>query len=255
MVVEPPRDPAASGRGLLFGSEAESYERYRLGYADGVLDAILDYAGRPVRTALEVGAGTGKATRLFARRGVRVTALEPDAAMAGVLERVTRDLPVRTVATTFEGFGTTARFDVVYAAAAWHWTDPATRWSRAAGLLAPAGVLALFGSPAELKDPGLCAAVGAIEDRVLAADDGPRLPAWSLEEMAAAQGLTDVEERFLPGTTTTTADAFVGRLSTVSAYLMLPRTERVAALREIHAALPAECTIDTTVRLRLARRR
>lgn len=243
-------------RGRVFGEVAELYDAGRPGYADALVSEVLSYAGLGDRAAVEVGAGTGKATRLFAQRGVHVTALEPDAGMAGVLARVTGGLPVRTVATTFEGFGTTARFDVVCAAAAWHWTDPATRWSRAAGLLAPGGVLALFGSPAELKDPGLRAAVGAIEDRVLAAaDDGPRLPAWSLEEMAAAQGLTDVEERFLPGTTTTTADAFVGRLSTVSAYLMLPRTERLAALREIRAALPAKCTIDTTVRLRLARRR
>ncbi len=28
----------------------------------------MAYAGRPVRTALEIGAGTGKATRLFAER-------------------------------------------------------------------------------------------------------------------------------------------------------------------------------------------
>ncbi|MEU9109242.1 class I SAM-dependent methyltransferase [Streptomyces xanthophaeus] len=35
----------------------------------------------PVRTALEIGAGTGKATRLFARDGIAVTATEPDRAM------------------------------------------------------------------------------------------------------------------------------------------------------------------------------
>lgn len=254
MVVKPSCGGGAPGRGLLFGSAAESYEQYRLGYPGRVLDAVLAYAGRPLHTALEVGAGTGKATRLFARRGIHVTALEPDAAMAGVLARVTRGLPVRPLATTFEDFGEAARFDVLYAAAAWHWTDPATRWRRAAGLLAPGGVLALFGSPAELADPELRASVSAIEDRVLPGEDGPYLPAWSMREMTAAEGLTDVRERFLPGTATATADAFVGRLSTVSAYLLLPREQRAAALREIRAALPAEVALDTTIRLRLARR-
>lgn len=141
-------DAAAGGsRGLSFGSVAQSYERDRPGYPDELVDAVLRYAARPVRTALEVGAGTGKATRLFASRGIEVTALEPDAAMAGVLGRTTHILPVRPVVSTFEAFTAEARFDLVYAAAAWHWTSPATRWGRAVDLLVPGGVLALFGRP------------------------------------------------------------------------------------------------------------
>jgi len=77
-------------RGLSFGSVANQYERYRLDYPDELVDAVLQYAGGPLRSALEVGAGTGKATRLFASRGIEVTALEPDAEMAPVLERTTR---------------------------------------------------------------------------------------------------------------------------------------------------------------------
>jgi len=42
-------------RGLSFGSVADQYERYRLDYSDDVVDAVLQYAGRPVRSALEVG--------------------------------------------------------------------------------------------------------------------------------------------------------------------------------------------------------
>jgi len=108
-------------RGLSFGSVADQYERYRLDYSDEVADAVQQYAGRPLRSALEVGAGTGKATRLFAARDIHVTALEPDAEMAHVLARTTRGLPVAQVLTTFEQFETTRRFDLVYAAAAWHW--------------------------------------------------------------------------------------------------------------------------------------
>jgi len=72
---------------LSFGSVAELYERYRLDYPGEIVDAVVRHAGRPVRSALEVGAGTGKATRLFASRGIEVTALEPNAAMARVLAR------------------------------------------------------------------------------------------------------------------------------------------------------------------------
>jgi len=50
-------------------------------------DMVVTYAGRPVRTFLEIGAGTGKATPLFAQRGAAVTATEPDGAMLAELPK------------------------------------------------------------------------------------------------------------------------------------------------------------------------
>lgn len=58
-----------AGRALSFGVKAEAYERIRPGYPVELVDMVLTYADQPVRTALEIGAGTGKATRLFAQRG------------------------------------------------------------------------------------------------------------------------------------------------------------------------------------------
>lgn len=265
MVTEPDQPGPPSTRGLLFGSVAESYERHRPGYPDELVDIVLRYAHRPVGTALEVGAGTGKATRLFAARGIEVTALEPDAAMAQVLARTTDGLPVRRIVTTFEAFDplsrfdpvsrfdAAARFDLVYAAAAWHWTKRATRWAKAVDLLVPGGVLALFGRPGELRDPDLSAAVGQIERELVAVSPAAVQP-WSIEEMTATDGLTDVERRDLPRVETTTADDFVARLATVSAYLELAPQQRVEALRQVRAVLPAQVDIDTTVQMVLGRR-
>lgn len=241
-------------RGLSFGSVANQYERYRLDYPDELVDAVLQYAGGPLRSALEVGAGTGKATRLFASRGIEVTALEPDAEMAHVLERTIRGIPVEPVVTTFEEFGTARHFDMVYAAAAWHWTDPASRWARAVEMLVPGGVLALFGRPAELQDPDLFAAVDEIEKQVLPDDDPAVVYPWSVEDMTAADGLIDVVQSDLPCVVTTTAADFVGRLATVSAYLMLSPQARADALHRVRAVLPDRFDIDGTVQLSLARR-
>jgi SAM-dependent methyltransferase len=238
----------------LFGSVAESYERYRLDYPNNLVDTVLAYAGRPVHLALEVGAGTGKATRAFASRGIEVIALEPDADMARVLKKATRGLTVRPVVATLEQFRADSRFDLVFAAAAWHWTSAATRWTQAVELLAPGGVLALFGRPAELKDPNLFAAVEEIEKRVLSSGDPADVHPWSIEEMAAADGFADVEQRDLSFVATTTAADFVGRLSTVSAYLMLGPRERAEALRQVRAVLPDQVEIDNTLQLSLARR-
>lgn len=244
---------AAQRRGLSFGSAAEQYERFRPGYPREVLEAVVEYAGRPVQSSLEVGAGTGKATRLLASRGMSVTALEPDAAMAAVLERTTRGLPVELVVSTFEQYPTTRRFDLVCAAAAWHWTDPATRWARAVDLLLPGGVLALFGRPAELCDPELFAAVEQIESQVLP-DEGASVHAWSVEQMSAAEGLADCVRRSFGHVETMTAAQYLGRLGTVSAYRMLSPAALAAALRRIATVLPVTVDVDATVELFLARR-
>jgi hypothetical protein len=112
----------------------------------------------------------------------------------------------------------------------------------------------LFGRPAELKDPDLFAAVEEIEKRVLLGDDPVEVHPWSIEEMAAADGLADVEQRDLPYVATTTAEEFVGRLATVSAYLKLSPDQRAGALRQVRAILPDQVDIDATVQLSLARR-
>lgn len=254
MAIGRSEGPGEVVRSLSFGSVAEQYERYRLTYPEELADVVLAYAGRPVRSALEVGAGTGKATRLFAGRVPAVTALEPDAEMIRVLTRTTRGLPVHPVVGTFEGFATDRRFDLLYAAASWHWTDPATRWARAVELLVPGGVLALFGCPADLADPAQSAAVEEIE-RELLPDEGPDVAhAWSLEEMTAVDGLTDVVRRHLRRVVTVPAVDWVGRLATVSAYLVLPPQVRADALRRVAEVLPAQVDVDATVEVTLARR-
>src|ERR1700758_4155626 len=149
-----------SSRALSFGAVAEAYERFRPGYPVELFDMVMTYAGRPVRSALEIGAGTGKATRLFAERGVRVTATEPDGAM---LAELRKHVPtnVRTVQAAFEDLRSGQSYGLVYAAAALHWTNPEGRWSRVAALLEPGGVFASFGGPAELADPDVRDAVRA----------------------------------------------------------------------------------------------
>jgi SAM-dependent methyltransferase len=245
---------AESVSGLVFGSVADRYERYRLGYPGELFAAVLRYAGRPIRVALEVGAGTGKAARLFASRGVEVTALEPDAEMAELLAETTQRLPVKPVVVTFERFHTERRFDLVYAAAAWHWTNPRTRWAKVVELLVPGGVLALFGRPGELKDPALFAAVDDIERRLLPEKTRTAGHPWSIDDMASVDGLTDVAEQRLTGVETTTTDDFLARLATVSAYLRLEPEHRAEILRQVRAVLPAQVDIDTTVQLALGRR-
>src|SRR6478672_7149813 len=90
-------------RRLAFGDVAALYERMRPSYPEALVDDLIGLAfdGQP-SAALEIGAGTGKATVLFARRGVEVLALEPNAEMAAFARRVCVDYDVTFERTDFE---------------------------------------------------------------------------------------------------------------------------------------------------------
>lgn len=116
-------------------------------------------------------------------------------------------------------------------------------------------MLALFGSPAELADPTLAAAVHAIEQEVFGDEDALVMHPWSIQELAGVDGLTDTAYRDLARVASSTAAEVVGRLATVSAYLLLSVEARAQVLRRIHGVLPDRVGIDATVQLFLARRR
>ena len=237
-------------RGLLFGSAAESYERFRLNYPDEVVDRTLTYADRPVTEAVEIGAGTGKATRAFASRGIHVTALEPDPEMCAVLTRETLAMQVSPVHTTFEDYDGKP-VGLVYAAAAMHWTDPATRWRRVHDLLDDGGVTAVFGCAMELPDPEIADRVREARRPELA-DDGYD---HEFDAGMEASGLfTDVEHHVVQRETVLPQREYVGYLSTVSAYLMLPLEERQHVLRRIADAMPEQVRVDASVGMTLGRR-
>ncbi|WP_262287306.1 trans-aconitate 2-methyltransferase [Micromonospora sp. MA102] len=250
-----------AGRALSFGAVAEAYERFRPGYLVELFDMVMAYAGRAVRTALEIGAGTGKATRLFAGRGVTVTATEPDGAM---LAELRRHLPagVRTVQAAFEDLPPGESYGLVYAAAALHWTNPQDRWSRMAALVEPGGVFASFGGPFQLADPAVEEAVRAARAPFLASDEVPSPDGtppgdamqWPGTELQRSEWFTDVRQSVVERRLTMTARDYVGHLSTVSAYLLLPVPEQEEVYRRILRVLPETVEIGADITVHLARR-
>lgn len=251
-------------RALTFGSAAEAYERFRPGYADDLVDLLCAPAEGPVARAIEVGAGTGKATRVVAAAGIEVTAVEPDPRMLAVLETACDGLPVRPALGAFEDVDPEAvgSFDLLYAAAAWHWTRPTDRYDRAAALLRPGGAIALFGGQVALADEQLERA----EDEVIRrrAPSGVHVPPptpgaegldWPGDELLADGRFVEVRQDVVPRPLTLTRADYLGYLSTVSALRMLTESERAATLAELAALLPAEMAVDADLVLHTARRR
>jgi SAM-dependent methyltransferase len=251
-----------SDRALSFGVVAEAYERWRPGYPEELADVVMTYAGRPVWTALEIGAGTGKATRLFARRGITLTATEPDGAM---LAELRKHVPasVKTVQAAFEDLSPGERYALVYAAAALHWTNPQGRWPRMAALLEPGGVFASFGGPARLADPAVEEVVRAARAPFLDTDEIPspdRTPPendmqWPGTELQRSEWFTDVQQTVIQRSLTMTARDYIGHLSTISAYLELPTAQQQQVYSQIRQALPETVELAADIFVHLARRR
>ncbi|MCX4807964.1 class I SAM-dependent methyltransferase [Streptomyces sp. NBC_01214] len=136
-------------RSQVFGEVAELYAAARPGYADALAAEVLAYADPGGRTAVEVGAGTGKATVAFAAPGPSVVCIEPDPRMARVLRRNTSRHPgVRVHGGSFaERRPGGRRSGLLFAAASWHWVDPVRRRDLVRDALAPGGAVALFWNP------------------------------------------------------------------------------------------------------------
>lgn len=247
-------------RALTFGSIASSYERCRPGYPGSVADAILAYAGRPVRSALEIGAGTGKATRLFVDRGISVTATDPDAEMLAELRRhLPEAVTVRHGA--LEDLVGEPTHDLVLAAACLHWTEPAQRWDRICSLLVAGGTFASFGGQVLLADAALDAVVREarapwLADDAIASPDGTPDDAamsWPGTELVADARFEDVQQSTIERRFALPAEDFVGQLATVSAYLQLSEVDRRDALSRILDVLPEQVALTADITLHLAR--
>jgi SAM-dependent methyltransferase len=126
------------GRASSFGDDAEQYDRVRPGYPPDMVDVLM---GENPRTVLDVGCGTGIASRLFIERGCDVLGLEPDPRMAEVARR--HGLTVE--GGTIEGWEPGGRrFDLLIGGQSWHWVEPRAGAAKAAAVLRPGGRIGLF---------------------------------------------------------------------------------------------------------------
>ena len=130
----------------MFGQDAERYDRARPGYPGELFADLAARAGLgPGSRVLEIGCGTGQATRELVRLGCAVVAVELSAELAAVAARNVPEAVVEVAA--FEDWVPPAEpFDLVVAATSFHWLDPAVRVVKAAGVLRPGGWLAVVHS-------------------------------------------------------------------------------------------------------------
>jgi ubiquinone/menaquinone biosynthesis C-methylase UbiE len=127
-------------RARSFDRVAEEYDRGRPGYPDDALDLLPVEA---TATVLDLAAGTGKLTRVLARRYRRVIAVEPLDAMRALIVReapAAEALDGRAEAIPLAD----AEVDAVFVAQAMHWFANDVAVAEIARVLRPGGVLAVL---------------------------------------------------------------------------------------------------------------
>jgi SAM-dependent methyltransferase len=257
-------------RRLVFGEVAELYDRHRPTYPPALVDDLIGLAGLDGSQAvLEVGAGTGKASRLFTDRGIPVLAIEPSAEMAAVAGRNGGgNAAVEIEQTDFEAWDPRGRrFPLVFSAQAWHWVTPEVGLAKARDVLLPRGVLAPFWNRVAWDNAGVREALMDVYARVAPdlSPDGPMHPAslhvdvgdrWK-DEIATAEGLADAEVRFYEWEQKYSAAEYTGLLATASEVRLLDVERREPFLAAVSEAIEAHgepVSIPMRTRLCLTRR-
>lgn len=247
-----------------FDRVAPLYDRIRPGYPPALFDDLAELAGiGPGCRVLEIGCGTGQATVELARRGCDVLAVELGARLAAVAAERLAGTSVRIEVADFDRWDAGEQdFDVVFAATAFHWLDPATRSDRTAARLRPGGALATVsthhiagGTSAFFRDVQAC----------YKRYEPGNPPHLTLQPAAAIRFDREVGHRYGPPvfrrhewTVDYRTPEYLDLLRTFSGTLALPPLTRDGLLREIGALIDGRyrgrITKRSMAELRVARR-
>jgi SAM-dependent methyltransferase len=169
--------PAAESR-KSFDGAAEIYHEIRPNYPPSMFDELFQLL--PIRPAvLEVGPGTGQATRDLLGRGALVHAIEIDPALAAKLREVLPSSALTITIGDFEEVDVEEHsFDAVFSATAYHWISPKAQVDRPASVLKPGGVVAIVDliQVSSADDKGFFAAAQPIYERYGEGHTGPPAP-------------------------------------------------------------------------------
>jgi len=232
-----------------FDQFATLYDRARPKYPEQLFDDLFALGNlRLGARVLEIGCGTGQASRPLAQRGCRLVCVELGERLSEVARRNLAAFPQAEVITaSFDTWEPSAvGFDMVFAASAWHWLNPSKRYGNAARLLKPGGNLALVtGSHAFPK--GFDPFFTEIQGRYDAIGEGPGkwpppLPEEIPDERQAIEesGLfADVRVRRYLWTVDYTADSYVDLLSTYSDHIAMDQSKRDVLYAEIRRRISA----------------
>ena len=140
-----PRIDRTEGR-QLFGADPAAYDLGRPGHSPLVYEVLVERCGLgPGASVIEVGPGTGQATRRLLELGADpILVVEPNPSLAEYLEELYGDRLELARASLEEANLEPRRFDLAAAASSFHWVDEPVGLARLFTVLRPGGWCAIW---------------------------------------------------------------------------------------------------------------
>jgi SAM-dependent methyltransferase len=234
-----PTDPLHDYVSRGFGATTELYAKIRPEYPNAAIDILVRELGiARGRVVVDVGAGTGKLTRMLARTGATVIAVEP---LAEMRERLAESVPL---AVPFDGTAEHMALrdgsaHAITAAQAFHWFDGDRALTEFHRVLAPGGMLGLIWNVRDRGAPWV-AAFDALVDAVDLDRPDHQTGKWRTA-FDRTTLFAPLQEREVEYAQTLTPAEITERAATVSSIASLPDAERERVLdrfRELAASHP-----------------
>jgi SAM-dependent methyltransferase len=223
----------------------DDYERGRPGWPSAAV-AVADLP--PSATVLDLGAGTGKLTRVLVPAFRRVVAVEPADAMRRVLGEVcptaealagsAQEIPLAE-----------ASVDAVFAAEAFHWFHDERALAEIIRVLRPGGALVLLWNfPAAEWEPSVADAEQLLEEHMPERDeaswypldlDGPHYTSGEWRLAFEGPRFEPLQQARLPNPQTLDRDGLVAFYASMGWIADLPDEERLPLLEKVRSRLRA----------------
>jgi len=243
----------AHDEGMIFNMEAsadlrttfneypEQYNLFRPTYPDRLFDALVTTANiTNTSKLLEIGPGTGQATKPLAQLGADITGIELGAELAEKARTELQQYPnVRITTGSFEAAALPdSSYDLIFSATAFHWIEDEDKFLKAARLLKPEGWLAIIHTEHVSDDNGdeFYQASQSIYSKYWPSNTAPLSPP-SMDQLRAPyidEQLFELKSfTVFPETLVYSAAEYAGLLSTYSPTIALPPDKRQGFLADI----------------------
>jgi ubiquinone/menaquinone biosynthesis C-methylase UbiE len=224
-----------------FGRTAREYELGRPEWPEELLDRVIAGLGvGPGATVLDLGAGTGKLTRLLVPRFERVVAVEPDDAMREVLEEVVSGADSRAGSAEAIPLADD-EVDAAFSGEAFHWFASRETVSELERVLRPGGALAIFWNIFLEDALPLDQKVEAVLEEAVARGGTPglaRVLSGKWREPLAESRFGELHEEELVRDVVYSRESWIANMLSVSSIAHQPEEDRAALAKRLRELVP-----------------
>lgn len=235
-------------RRTSFDAVAALYQDTRPTYPEFIFDCFEQASGLTSGARiLEIGAGTGIATRPLLQRGYRITAIEPGQSLADVLQSTSANPNLTVTVTRFEDFAASEKFDALFAAQSFHWIERTRAFPLCHEHLEQHGWLAQLWNFPEPIETDLQVKLDSAYAEISAQSYSKLTPIPALERLLPfvqaieGSGLFNEPKMFhTHHSRNYTAESYIRLLGTHSDHNALPDSERTQLIAKIRGAIEQE---------------